>query len=100
VRRPQVSEKFNGTVVVEWLNVSNSLDLDPAWYHLHEYLMRSGYVWVGVSAQKDGIHSQTSLRDWNPARYGSLDAAFDSAFLRDQLGFDKEGLWLFPSCRV
>ncbi|HRZ41630.1 MAG TPA: alpha/beta hydrolase domain-containing protein [Bacteroidales bacterium] len=88
VRRPVASEKFNGTVVVEWLNVSNMLDLDPGWYQSSEHLMRSGYAWVGVSVQRDGIHNQTGLRNWNPERYGSLDVTVDSALLQDQIGFD------------
>ena len=29
VRRPKESSKFNGTVIVEWLNVSGGVDADP-----------------------------------------------------------------------
>jgi len=61
VRRPVVPGKFNGTVVVEWLNVSNMFDLDSDWWQLKGHLMRSGYAWVGVSAQQWGIHSLTGL---------------------------------------
>lgn len=88
VRRPQASEKFNGTVVVEWLNVSSMYDVDSDWWQLHDILMRSGYIWVGVSAQRAGIHSPTGLRKWNPKRYGSLDVTADSTLLQDQLCFD------------
>jgi hypothetical protein len=88
VRRPSLSEKFNGTVVVEWLNVSSMYDIDSDWFQLHAHLMRSGYAWVGVSAQGAGIHSPTGLRKWNPARYGSLDVTADSTLLGDQLCFD------------
>jgi hypothetical protein len=47
--------RFNGTVVVEWLNVSGGGDGSPDWFFLHRHLMREGAAWVGVSAQKAGI---------------------------------------------
>jgi len=50
--------------------------------------MRSGYAWVGVSAEQLGIHSPKGLRKWNPARYGSLDVTAGSTLLQDQLCFD------------
>src|SRR5262249_45018090 len=55
VRRPSDPTKFNGTVAVEWLNVSGGLDADPDWTTLHEELVRSGAVWVGVSVQLIGV---------------------------------------------
>ncbi len=50
-----VALDFNGTVVVEWLNVSGGGDGSPDWFFLHRHLMREGVAWVGVSAQKAGI---------------------------------------------
>ena len=88
VRRPAVREKFNGTVVVEWLNVSSMYDVDSDWWQLQDHLMKSGYAWVGVSAQQAGIHSSSGLRKWNPARYGRLDVTADSTLVQDQLRFD------------
>ncbi len=55
VRRPADRERFSGTVVVEWLNVSGGLDVGPDWSLLHRHLIRRGHAWVGVSAQKVGI---------------------------------------------
>src|ERR1035437_7440957 len=55
VYRPTVAAKFNGTVVVEWLNVSGGLDAGPDWIMAQNELIRQGYAWVGVSAQKAGI---------------------------------------------
>jgi hypothetical protein len=79
VRRPIDASKFNGTVVVEWLNVSGGLDTAPDWIFAHTLLMRDGYAWVGVSAQRVGIEGadnplgvDLSLKMINPARYGSL----------------------------
>ncbi len=88
VRRPVVPGKFNGTVVVEWLNTSNMHDIDSDWWQLNGHLMRSGYTWVGVSAQLWGIHSPIGLRKWNPGRYGTLDVTADSTLLNDELCFD------------
>lgn len=88
VRRPVVPGKFNGTVVVEWLNASNMHDIDSDWWQLNGHLMRSGYTWVGVSAQMWGIHSPIGLKKWNPGRYGTLDVTADSTLLNDELCFD------------
>jgi hypothetical protein len=55
VCRPESPARFNGTVVVEWLNVSGGGDGSPDWFFLHRHLMREGAAWVGVSAQKAGI---------------------------------------------
>ena len=71
VRKPSDPRRFNGTVVVEWYNVSAGQDIDFCWGGSYEYLMREGYAWVGVSAQRVGIKQ---LNTWSPARYGSLNA--------------------------
>ena len=57
VNRPSDPADFNGTVLVEWLNVSAGFDSAPDWGMLHTELIRSGYAWVGVSAQKVGVDS-------------------------------------------
>ena len=68
VRRPVKPGKFNGTVIVEWYNVSNSYDQEVDWIQTYAHLMRSGYAWVGVSAQRAGVHSAvTGLKAWSPA---------------------------------
>jgi hypothetical protein len=79
VRRPADASRFNGTVVVEWLNVSAGLDAAPDWLFAHTLLMRDGYAWVGVSAQVAGITGgggplglNLTLQGQNPARYGPL----------------------------
>lgn len=55
VIRPIEQEDFNGTVLVEWLNVSAGFDSGPQWGMMHTELLRSGYAWVGISAQQEGI---------------------------------------------
>ena len=55
VRRPAGPDAFNGTVVVEWLNVSAGVDAAPDYTYLADELLRQGYAWVGVSAQRIGV---------------------------------------------
>jgi hypothetical protein len=64
---------------VEWLNVTGGLDAGPDWTYSHREMLRSGYAYVGVSAQKVGVEGGQSLggggmplKKVNPARYGTL----------------------------
>lgn len=78
--RPIDPTKFNGTVIIEWLNVSGGSDAAVDWVMMHNELIRKGYAWVGVSAQKAGIDGggfnltglMVYLKALNPDRYGSL----------------------------
>ncbi len=70
VRRPVNPKRFNGTAIVEWANVSNFFDAENVWFYDWEDMMRSGYIWVGVSPQTIGI---AALKKWNPQRYGQFD---------------------------
>ncbi|HWY63430.1 MAG TPA: alpha/beta hydrolase domain-containing protein [Rhizomicrobium sp.] len=70
VRRPADPRRFNGTAIVEWDNVSNYFDAENVWFYDWEDMMRSGYVWVGVSPQTVGV---AALRKWNARRYGQLN---------------------------
>ena len=89
VYRPIDAERFNGSVVVEWLNVSGGLDAAPDWTAAHTELIREGFAWVGVSAQFVGVEGtggsgpipglgDLSLKGVNPQRYGSLSHPGDS----------------------
>jgi len=80
VYRPTDPARFNGTVWVEWLNVSGGLDAGPDWTFAHTEFMRAGAAWVGVSCQHLGIHGGDGLvlpdtgglRGANPTRYEML----------------------------
>ena len=85
VRRPVSPERFNGTVVVEWNNVTAGRDLDIDWFQAGAYFVRNGYAWIGVSAQRVGVDH---LRRWSPARYGSLDVTHDGRVEDDALSYD------------
>jgi hypothetical protein len=78
VRRPADPARFNGTVVVEWLNVSFNVDIDPDFLYESQELLRAGYAWVGVSAQQLGVQGPFGLRSWDPARYSALSHPGDT----------------------
>ena len=84
VRRPADRDRFDGTVVLEWLNVSGGIDLDPVWAQSHAEILRAGNIWVGVSAQRAGVHGPPLMQGfsqplelWDPVRYGDLLVAGD-----------------------
>ena len=79
VIRPTEAAAFNGTVIVEWLNVSAGFDSPPDWLQAHTEITRSGFAWVGVSAQKVGVDALLDGRACSinpscadPDRYASL----------------------------
>jgi Alpha/beta hydrolase domain len=86
VYRPIDPARFNGVVWVEWLNVSGGIDAAPHWTTGHVELIREGYVWVGVSAQFQGVEGPPTLAGVplgglkinDPERYGSLSHPGDS----------------------
>ncbi len=91
VRRP-VDTKFNGTVIVEWANVTSGYGgIDLHWQYSKDYLTRAGYVHVSVQAQRVGIHGSANaagLRDWSPQRYSSLDVTAGGTITDDSLSYD------------
>jgi hypothetical protein len=89
VYRPINPKRFDGTVIVEWLNVSGGVDAAAAWLTDHVQLIRSGVVYVGVSAQAAGIVGSAGslgasngaaggIKGADPTRYGSLEHPGDS----------------------
>jgi hypothetical protein len=77
---PEDDAAFNGTVVVEWLNVSGGIDAPAFWSMAHRELVREGYAYVAVSAQRVGVDGgglslsgfDMSLKTQDPERYSSL----------------------------
>ena len=84
VYRPASSEDFSGTVLVEWLNVTQGFDVPVGWGVGHVEALRDGHAWVNVSAQLIGIEGvenpplPLALKDANPVRYESLVHPGDS----------------------
>lgn len=80
VRLPKDGKKFNGTILVDWVNVTNGQDWEYNWWPTaYDYVMREGFGVVAVSAQRIGVEH---LRQWDPKRYATLyhtndDYSFD-----------------------
>lgn len=79
VLSPVDAAKSNGTVIVEWLNVSGGIDAPAVWFMAHREIARAGYTYVAVSAQQVGIEGGTSLvgaemslKAQDPQRYSAL----------------------------
>jgi Alpha/beta hydrolase domain len=79
VLTPADRAQFNGTVLVEWLNVSGGIDAPAVWMMAHREMVRAGYAYVAVSAQRVGIEGgvnlmgvNMSLKSQDPTRYASL----------------------------
>lgn len=91
VRRPASADKFNGTVIAEWQNVTAGYDLDALWGSGFEHMIREGYVYVGISAQPVGVNQ---LKKWSAkadgfsGRYDSLDVGGSSSTLGNAISHD------------
>ena len=89
VRRPIDPKRFNGTVLAEWENVTAGYDLDAMWGSTFEQMVRGGYVWVGISAQRVGIsQAPNGMKLWSPTRYGALDVTDGGTITNDDLSYD------------
>lgn len=81
VRRPRDAKRFNGTVVLEWINVTAGFEL-ALMGGTSEDIYRSGFAHVIVSAQVIGhegfAKNSLGLKRWDAERYGSLSISGDS----------------------
>lgn len=84
VVKPTDVAAFNGTVVVEWLNVTGGTDVPVEWLMAHREIVRAGHVYVAVSAQRVGVEggpsrgADMSLKAVDPQRYASLNHPGDA----------------------
>lgn len=69
VRAPIDPKKFSGNVIVEIINMSRGWDLDVMWQMEHEYIVRNGDAYVGVTSKPNAIKA---LKQFDPARYETL----------------------------
>jgi hypothetical protein len=79
VLTPADRAQFNGMVLVEWLNVSGGIDAPAVWMMAHREMVRAGYGYVAVSAQRVGVEGgmslmgvDMSLKSQDPKRYAAL----------------------------
>jgi hypothetical protein len=74
VTRPIRARDFNGTVVLDWVNVTAQFENNVDTLESHAYLMRHGYAFVHVSAQAAGVDgTPLTPKQWDPVRYEALD---------------------------
>lgn len=87
VSKPADPAEFNGTVFVEWFNVTAGFDNAPDWLMAHNQIVREGAAWIGVSAQEVGVEGGEGfdvalalppLKEADPERYGTLDHPGDA----------------------
>ena len=91
VRMPASPEKFNGTVLVEWLNVSRGYDSEATFASSWPEIIDSGYAWVGVSAQTMGMDALKVEKAYGPGqspqgnakRYASIKSPSSDGFSYD-----------------
>lgn len=72
VRRPKDPKQFNGTILVEWLNVSLGFDVG----FLDGDGLYDGFAYVGVTPQYGGVVGEgdtpQGLKSWDAERYAML----------------------------
>jgi hypothetical protein len=83
IYRPADASQFNGTVILNWNNVTAGYDLFGG---ESLEILEGGYAFVGLTVQKVGIvglePANQGLASWDPERYGTLthpgdDFSFD-----------------------
>lgn len=80
VYRPADPQRFNGTVIVSWNNVTAGYELFGG---ESAEILEGGYAFVGATVQRVGVHgfpaNNQGLAAWDPERYGSLSIPTDDA---------------------
>jgi len=69
VRRPAKQSKFSGTVWVEPLNPTLSIDLDRMWQLHYAQIIQDGDAYVGITAKPIAM---LALQTYDPVRYAPL----------------------------
>lgn len=73
VTRPSSAERFSGTVLLDWVNVTAQFENAVDTITTHEFLLREGWAYVHVSAQAAGICcTPLTPKIWDPIRYAAL----------------------------
>ena len=79
VTRPQKRKDFNGSVMLDWVNVTAQFENAVDSLEGREELLRSGWAFVHVSAQAAGVCcTPLTPQVWDPVRYAALDHPGDT----------------------
>lgn len=77
VTRPSDPADFNGTALMDWVNVTAQFENAVDTVEAHDFLIREGYAFVHVSAQQVGLQGPPPLplqpKTWDPVRYDAID---------------------------
>jgi hypothetical protein len=74
LRRPADAARFNGTVVLDWVNVTAQFENAVDTLNSQEFFLREGYAYAHLSVQEAGICCLPLLtpKTWDPVRYAPL----------------------------
>jgi hypothetical protein len=79
VTRPAEPADFNGSVLLDWVNVTAQFENAVDTISAHEMLFREGWAFVHVSAQAAGICcTPLTPKVWDPVRYEALSHPGDA----------------------
>jgi hypothetical protein len=80
VTRPSDPKRFNGTVLLDWVNVTAQFENAVDTLEARPMLLREGYAFVAVSAQAAGLCCVPLLtpKVWDPIRYASISHPGDA----------------------
>jgi hypothetical protein len=85
VFRPSSAKRFNGTVLLDWTNVTAQFENAVDTMEARQVLMREGFAFVHVSAQKAGLCcTPLTPQVWDPVRYAAINHPGDG-FAGDML---------------
>lgn len=74
VFRPKTEKRFNGAVMLDWVNVTAQFENGVDTAEGREVLLREGWTFVHVSAQKAGICCiPLTPQGYDPVRYAALN---------------------------
>lgn len=79
VFRPKEEADFNGTVLLDWVNVTAQFENPVDILEARELLLREGYAFVHVSAQAAGLCcTPLTPKVWDPQRYAAISHPGDA----------------------
>ena len=74
VSRPRKASRSNGTVMLDWVNVTAQFENAVDTLEAREMLLREGWTYVHVSAQKAGLCcSPLTPQVYDPVRYAAIN---------------------------
>lgn len=79
VTRPSDPARFNGTVLLDWVNVTAQFENAVDTLETRELLLREGFAFAHVSVQAAGLCcTPLTATVWDPVRYAAIDHPGDA----------------------